>query len=136
MKAIALETLTGIRESGNKFLRERTVQQANMGVRRLGRDMRWLLGNWSFYQLRQYITYKAEQVGIDVIGVPPQDTSRTCSVSLFCDKANRRSQSHFLCLSCGFQANADYNASANIARSGSETRAHRFLLRKIPSQSA
>ena len=60
MKAIALETLMGIRESGNKFLREGTVQQANMGVRRLGRDMRWLLGNWSFYQLRQYITYKAK----------------------------------------------------------------------------
>jgi len=107
LKAIALENLTNIRE--------RTVN--------LGRNMRWLLGNWSFYQLKTYITYKAKQVGIDVIGVNPRNTSRTCSSCLFCDKANRKSQSHFLCLSCGFQANADYNASANIARLGLETRA-------------
>ncbi len=111
LKAIALEFLTGIREW--------TVH--------LGRNMRWLLGNWSFYQLRQYITYKARQVGIEVIGVSPRNTSRTCSKCLFCNKANRRSQSHFLCLSCGFQANADYNASRNIARLGREARdAHVF----------
>ena len=109
LKAIALETLIGIRE--------RTVN--------LGRNMRWLLGNWSFYQLRAYITYKAMQVGIDVIEVNPRNTSRTCSSPScgYCDKANRKSQWHFKCLKCGFQANADYNASCNIARLGLETRA-------------
>lgn len=107
LKAIALEKLTNIRE--------RTVN--------LGKNMRWLLGNWAFHQLRACITYKAKQIGIDVIGVNPRNTSRTCSVCLFCDKANRKSQSHFECISCGFQANADYNASCNIARLGWETRA-------------
>ncbi len=107
LKAIALENLTNIRE--------RTVD--------LGGNMHWLLGNWSFYQLRAYITYKAKQVGIDVVEVNPRNTSRTCSACGFCDKANRKSQSHFECLSCGFPANADYNASCNIARIGWETRA-------------
>ena len=119
MKAIALENLTNIRE--------RTVN--------LGRNMRWLLGNWAFYQLRAYITYKANQVGIDVVGVNPRNTSRTCSSCLFCDKANRKSQSHFECLSCGFQANADYNASCNIARLGLETRANQSV-RLMSSASA
>lgn len=107
LKAIALENLTNIRE--------RTVN--------LGRNMRWLLGNWSFHRLREYITYKAKQVGISIVGVDPRNTSRTCSSCLFCDKANRKSQSHFECLSCGFQLNADENAARNIARIGLETRA-------------
>jgi putative transposase len=106
-KAIALESLQGIR------------QRASV----LGREMRWLLGNWSFDQLRQFISYKAEVAGIPVIAVNPRNTSRTCSQCGHCDKANRRSQAQFACLSCGFRTNADLNASANIARLGLEAQA-------------
>jgi putative transposase len=97
-KAIALESLEGIR--------------ARASV--LGKEMRWLLGNWSFHQLRRYITYKAEAAGIPVYTVDPRNTSRTCSQCGHCDKANRTSQAHFQCLSCGFDANADFNAALNI----------------------
>lgn len=105
-KAIALETLTGIRERDSAFSRE----------------MRWQLGNWSFFQLAQFVVYKAKWAGVPVVFVDPRDTSRTCSVCGHCEKANRKSQSQFLCLSCGFRTNADMNASANIARRGLEAR--------------
>lgn len=106
-KAIAIEDLSGIRERGSAW----------------SRDMRWQLGNWAFDQLRQFVEYKSRLSGVLTIAVDPRNTSRTCSECGYCDKLNRRSQSNFLCLQCGFQCNADDNASRNIARRGLETRA-------------
>ena len=105
-KAIVLENLKGIRERASAF----------------NREMRWQMGNWAFFQLGQFIVYKAKRVGLPTVFVDPRNTSRTCSACGHCDKANRKSQSCFLCLQCGFQANADVNASVNIARKGLETR--------------
>lgn len=101
-KAIALETLTGIRQRGSAFSRE----------------MRWQLGNWAFYELANFITYKAKRAGVSVVFVDPRNTSRTCSACGYCDKANRKSQSQFLCLQCGFQMNADRNAALNLEARG------------------
>ena len=97
-RAIALEDLTGIRE--------RTV------VRRKQRSKH---SNWSFHQLRQYISYKAELAGVPVILVDPRNTSRSCPKCGCIDKANRISQSLFLCVQCGYSAPADTNAAVNIA---------------------
>jgi IS605 OrfB family transposase len=98
-KAIALEDLSGIRE-------RTTVQRAHRYERHA----------WAFFQLRQYITYKAAQAGILVRLVDPRNTSRTCSVCGHCERANRRSQESFLCQRRGFATNADYNAARNISR--------------------
>jgi len=54
--------------------------------------------------------------------VDPRNTSRTCSACGHCDKANRKSQSKFLCLECGRELNADWNAALNIAARGEVTR--------------
>ena len=97
-KALGLEDLSGIRDRANGF----------------GRQMRWLLGNWSFDQLKQFLVYKAEAAGISVVFVDPRNTSRTCSACGYCAKENRKSQSKFLCLSCGLDMNADSNAALNI----------------------
>jgi putative transposase len=101
-KALGLETLTGIRERANGF----------------AASMRWLMGNWAFWQLQSFLVYKAEDVGLPVVFVDPAFTSRTCSHCGYCDKANRKSQSRFECLACGLVLNADVNAALNI-----ETRA-------------
>lgn len=98
-KAIALEDLSGIRERA-------TVRRAH----------RYARHSWAFSQLRLYITYKAAQVGVPVHLVDPRNTSRTCSRCGHCEKANRKSQSEFLCQRCGFAANADENAAINISR--------------------
>ena len=97
-KALALEDLSGIRERANGF----------------GRQVRWLLGNWSFDQLKQFLVYKAAAAGILVVFVDPRNTSRTCHACGHCAKENRKSQSKFLCLSCGLDMNADKNAALNI----------------------
>lgn len=96
-RAIALEDLSGIREA--KVRRKQRARHAN----------------WSFYQLRQYIGYKAERRGVPVILVDPRNTSRTCPECGYVDKANRVSQSLFSCVSCGFSAPADTVAAVNIS---------------------
>ncbi|HEX3269288.1 MAG TPA: transposase [Ktedonobacterales bacterium] len=98
-KAIALEDLSGI--------------NARTTVRH---EHRYERHSWAFFQLRQYITYKAAQAGVPVRLVDPRNTSRTCSACGHCEKGNRKSQGSFLCQRCGFTANADYNAALNISR--------------------
>ena len=78
-------------------------------------SQRATLHSWSFYQLRSFIEYKAQLAGIKVQAVDPRNTSRTCPLCGCIDKANRVSQSQFLCTSCGYAANADVNAARNIA---------------------
>lgn len=79
-------------------------------------SQRATLHSWSFYQLRSFIEYKAQLAGIKVQTVDPRNTSRMCPLCGCIDKANRVSQSKFLCASCGYAANADVNAAGNIAR--------------------
>jgi len=98
-RAIVLEDLEGI--------------SSRVTVRRAQRAT---LHNWSFYQLRSFVTYKAKRVGIPVLLVDPRNTSRTCPVCGHVDKANRLSQSNFSCVVCGFAGLADHIAAVNIGR--------------------
>jgi len=75
------------------------------------------LNNWSFYQLEQFIRYKAENVGKSVTLVDARFTSQKCSACGHVYKGNRNG-SQFLCRSCGFELHADLNASRNIAQAG------------------
>ena len=96
--AIALEDLSGINQKV-------TVCKQNRNERM----------SWSFFQLRQFITYKSAIAGITIILINPAYTSLTCSVCGHCEKHNRKSQSLFRCVSCGHTENADFNASKNIS---------------------
>lgn len=98
-RGIALEDLTGIRDR----VKVRKGQRAQHG-------------SWAFFQLRAFVTYKAIMAGVPLTIVDPRNTSRTCIMCGCCDKRNRRSQSEFVCKSCGFSANADFVAAVNIAR--------------------
>lgn len=72
--------------------------------------------SWSFRQLRDFIQYKALLAGVQVLLVNPAYTSQECSNCGYIDKANRKTQSEFYCLLCGFATNADYNAAINISQ--------------------
>jgi IS605 OrfB family transposase len=72
------------------------------------------LGKWSFAQLRSIIEYKAATIGKKVVAIDPRYTSRTFSQCGFQKKENRIGKT-FTCKSCGFQIDADLNASRNIA---------------------
>lgn len=79
-----------------------------------GRKFNTLLSNWSWFQLEQFLTYKALLAGKKVVYVDPRYTSQKCSVCGYVYRGNRKTQSGFLCRKCGFQVNADLNASRNI----------------------
>ena len=79
-----------------------------------GRKFNTLLSNWSWFQLEQFLTYKAKLVGKKVEYVDARYTSQKCSVCSYVSRSNRKSQAHFCCKKCGNQLNADLNASRNI----------------------
>ena len=82
----------------------------------------FLLANWSYYQLQQYIKYKAEKYGIVVRFINPYHTSQNCSCCGHYEDGQRVKQSEFICKNpeCknfGIKINADFNAARNIALS-------------------
>lgn len=97
---IALEDLGGIRTG-----------------RRLRKEQRTDLNRWAFYELEQFIRYKAETFGMEVIGIDPKHTSQGCSRCGHTEKANRY-RHRFLCKACGYELHADLNASRNIRLRG------------------
>jgi putative transposase len=85
--------------------------------KRHGKDFDRKLNNWSFYQLEQFLRYKAEAIGKQVVLVDARYTSQKCSHCGHVYKGNRNG-SDFLCRKCGFHLHADLNASRNIASAG------------------
>ena len=67
---------------------------------------------------KTYTSYKAHRAGKLVIEVPAHHTSQACSRCGFTHKDNRPSQAEFVCQDCGFECNADHNASENIRKRG------------------
>jgi putative transposase len=102
---IVLENLKNIRET-SKMGRGKNVSQKRENKRRLH--------SWSFAQLYSFVEYKAQARGITVVKIDPRHTSQTCNKCGHQARNNRRSQSVFHCRSCGYQLNADLNASINI----------------------
>ena len=81
--------------------------------KRNGKRFNRLLGSWSPNQLRRFIVYKSGVKGKVVIGVNPRHTSQRCSHCGFVHRWNRQGL-RFRCGNCGFELNADLNASRNI----------------------
>ena len=77
-------------------------------------DTQRRLHSWSFAQFQNFLSYKAQERGIRVVKTDPRHTSQTCSRCGYQHRSNRRSQSLFLCKSCGYCLNADLNAAQNI----------------------
>lgn len=84
---------------------------------RRGKSLNRKLNSWSFYQLEQFIRYKAEGLGKTAILVDARFTSQKCSACGHVYKGNRN-KSQFLCRACGFELHADLNAARNIAHAG------------------
>jgi IS605 OrfB family transposase len=97
-RQIALEDLTGIRQ--------RTKAR---------RQQRYVHHSWAFYQLRQFIAYKAAAASVPLVLIDPAYTSKICHC---CHYLGHRSGLKFSCTRCGYVGDADYNAACNIATAG------------------
>ena len=82
---------------------------------RARKSQRATLHSWSFAQLQAFIAYKAAGCGVPIYRVDPQNTSRTCPACGHVAKTNRKTQSSFICTSCGFAGLADVIAAGNIS---------------------
>lgn len=71
------------------------------------------LNRWTFYQLQQFIEYKAKLSGINVIYVKAKYTSQRCSKCGEILKKNRK-KNLYTC-QCGNHIHSDLNAARNIA---------------------
>jgi len=70
------------------------------------------LHNWTFYQLQQFISYKANLAGIQVVEVNPAYTSQTCPC---CGARNKAEDRTYEC-QCGFKTHRDRVGAINIMR--------------------
>lgn len=75
-----------------------------------------------WYEFRRQLEYKQLWNGGLVVAVPAQYTSQTCPCCSHVSKDNRKSQSHFECVECGYTNNADIVGALNILERG-----HRLL---------
>jgi IS605 OrfB family transposase len=95
---IRLEDLSGIRQHS----RQRQTTKMDAGQNR---------DYWPFFQLEQFIIYKATLAAVMVEKVPAAYTSKSCHR---CGAIGSRKRQVFSCGRCLFQAHRDANAAMNI----------------------
>jgi putative transposase len=88
----------------------RRVRQKS-GLNRSILDQGW-------FEFRRQLEYKMQWTGGALIAVPPHHTSQTCPQCGHVSADNRKSQSLFLCVSCGHTANADVVGAINVLERG------------------
>lgn len=99
-----LENLTGV-----------TFEEDNLrGSSRTRQDKR----TWAFYQLEQFLSYKAEAIGSKVITVSPKYTSQRCPHCGIIDKAQRHHEDHEYRCACGYRTNDDRIGALNLLELG------------------
>jgi putative transposase len=94
---IKLEDLTGIRKPTRQV-----------------KSFKYALHSWAYYQLQQFVEYKAQLAGVPVVKIEPAYTSQRCHR---CGQLGTRTDKLFKCPHCGYTAHADVNASWNVAYS-------------------
>lgn len=99
---ISMEDLAGIRQQ-----------------RYVGKGQRTRLAKWAFFQLQQFIEYKALERGVPVVYVNPAYTSQVCPKCGHTEKGNRNKRLHvFKCKQCGYTSNDDRVGSMNVRDRG------------------
>ena len=94
-RCIVVEDLGSVRKKGSKIRRYTEKSQ------------------WSFYQLLQFILYKAALRGVMVIEVNPAYSSQECSR---CHKLTKPDGKSYRCAHCGHNDHRDANAAFTLAQ--------------------
>ena len=99
-----------------KLVREHDlIAHENLNVGGLGQgNLARSIHDVGWSQFFQILSQKAACAARRVVRVNPAYTSQACNQCGYTSKANRLSQSRFVCQSCGHKENADVNAARNI----------------------
>lgn len=110
-----------------------TVDRPGRNVRaKSGLNRSILDQGWGMF--RTMLAYKLAARGGRLIEVPAAYTSQTCASCGVVDARSRVSQSRFICIGCGHEANADTNAAINILAAGHAVTACRGTPHKRPDE--
>lgn len=100
-----LEDLTNVRFATEKVAKAKRYEQVS----------------WAFYQLGQFVTYKAHLVGSEVVQVSAKYTSQRCPKCGQIRKESRNHQLHqYHCPYCGFTTNDDRIGAMNLYELGKQ----------------
>ena len=108
-----------------------TIQIEDLGSIKDPLSGTYLGQRWRYSELQQFIKYKAEEKGINVVAVDAKYTSRRCSkcghiYREFTRKYRDENKPEgggvcmYKCPSCGYEADPDYNAAKNLAEADIE----------------
>ena len=95
-----LEDLTGV-----------SFEESNLSR---GAKQNYELRSWSFYQLEQFLTYKAHENKSEVLKVSAKYTSQRCPKCGTIHKENRDHSKHLYSCQCGYKSNDDRVGAMNI----------------------
>ena len=77
--------------------------------------------SWAFYQLEQFLTYKAHLNNSEVVDVSAKYTSQRCTKCGVIKKDNRNHEKHeYHCDNCGYRSNDDRIGAMNIQLLGTQ----------------
>jgi putative transposase len=99
---IRVESLEGIREGTTRTSRGAAARKNNRSQ-----------NSWTFYQLTQFIIYKAARLGMKVELVDPAHTSQECPA---CKHRNTADDRAYECSECGWKGHRDIVGAVNIRR--------------------
>jgi IS605 OrfB family transposase len=102
VSTIKIESLAGIRKGTTRTSRGAKARKNNR-----------MIATWSFYQLTQFLTYKAGRIGIRVEQVDPAYTSQECPA---CSARNKAQDRTYVCADCGWMGHRDKVGAINISR--------------------
>ena len=94
-----------------------TIEEPGRNVRAKSGLNKFILDQ-GWFEFKRQLQYKLYWRGGELVEVDYRYTSQRCSCCGHTVKENRKSQSEFVCLSCGYQQNADINAAKNILTAG------------------
>ena len=95
-----LEDLTGV-----------SFEESNLSR---GKKQNYALRSWSFYQLEQFLSYKARENKSEVLKVSAKYTSQRCPKCGTIHKENRDHRKHSYSCQCGYKSNDDRVGAMNI----------------------
>ena len=128
----AYRYLKGLNLDNIRLISLENLKNVKRGKRgKFSRKMNRLLSFWIYSKVGERLKQICEEKGICISLKNPWKTSQRCAVCGNIDRRNRRGE-RFLCLSCGHEANADYNASKNLEALGL---AGVYSLRSLPTLS-
>lgn len=102
------------------FVLENLVN-VRFATEKVAKTKRYEQVSWAFYQLGQFLTYKAHLNNSEVIQVSAKYTSQRCPKCGRIWKNNRNHQQHlYICDRCGYQSNDDRIGAMNIQLLGTQ----------------